>query len=91
MTAYDYNDRMAQLCARASKVMTALDDKVMADVYDHAADGFAAKATSLPLDKACQKVEASMTERLARMDSWIANKEQVAAYRIKEGANGIQK
>lgn len=90
MTAYDYNDRMAQLCARASKVMTALDDKAMADVYDHAADGFATKAASLPLDKARLKVEASMTERLARMDSWIANKEQIAAYRSKDGADGVE-
>lgn len=84
MTTYDYNDRMAALCARAERVMNTLGNPVLSDVYAHAGAGFASKAATLPVEVAKKPVSNELKIRLSDMEDWVSCQEIRAAYVSKE-------
>lgn len=84
MTTYDYNDRMAALCARAERVMWTLGNPVLSDVYAHAATGFASKASTLPVEEAKKPIGNDKKIRLSDMEDWVSRQEEKAAYVSKK-------
>ena len=88
-TKFSYYEEMRDLCLRASRAFVACEGEksVMGDIYAVAEEGFYNKCVRLTVDEASRPLSEERRKRLEEFSWFVKNKEEAAAYAVKERAN----
>ena len=86
MNYYAYLEEMQMLCLKASNALKVIgkSDKLMADVYSAAEEGFFQKKMRCSVEEAKEFAGGQRTERLQEFRSQVAQWEEEAAYAIRD-------
>ena len=87
MTTFEYNEKMADLCRRMAKAYAEKGDRVMADTYDHAEEGFYQKTLSMAFPLAAIPVSKDQEQRVMELLQSCVQLEEEAAWvqRARQG------